>query len=136
MLPCPARVKRAGSEVRAACLGRNAHESSFFIEELRKRGVTLVSVHESFDTSTAIGRATLEIILVLNQLEREQISEATRQGLQAPKEAGKRIGRPTLSTCKRNRIEELATQGLTPWQIHRATGYSVAARYKYTAVTG
>ena len=90
-----------------------------------------LSVHESFDTSTAIGRAMLEIILVLNQLEREQISEATRQRLEAAGAAGKRLGRPTLSLHKRKRIGELVAAGMSPWQIHKATGYSVASCYKY-----
>ena len=113
-------------------LGRNAREASFFIEDLRNRGLELVSIHESFDTTTAIGRAMLEIILVLNQLEREQISEATKQRLQAAKAAGKRLGRPTLSRHKRKRIQEMATQGLTPWQIHKATTYSVGSCYRYS----
>lgn len=115
-------------------LGRTARDASFFIEDLTKRrGLQLFSVHESFDTTTAIGRAMLEIILVLNQLEREQISEATKQQLAAARAAGKRLGRPPLSRHKRRRIEDLAGQGLTPWQIHRASGYSVAACYKYRA---
>ena len=47
-------------------LGRNAREASFFIEDLRNRRIALISIHESFDTSTAIGRGILEIIFVLN----------------------------------------------------------------------
>ncbi len=114
-------------------LGRNAREASFFIEDLRNRGIDLISLHESFDTSTAIGRAMLEIILVLNQLEREQISEATKQRLQAARAAGKRLGRPVLSAYKRRRIGELAARGMSPWKIHQQTGYSVDACYKYAA---
>ena len=117
-------------------LGRNARDASFFIEDLtQRRGLSLVSLHESFDTTTAIGRAMLEIVLVLNQLEREQISEATKQRLAAAKAAGKRLGRPPLSRHKQRRIEELAGQGMTPWQIHKATGYSVDSCYKYAAST-
>lgn len=96
-------------------LGRNAREASFFIEDLRRRDIDLGSIHESFDTSTAIGRAMLEIILVLNQLERKQIREAAKQRLQAARAAGKRLGRPALSEHKGNRIGELAAEGLSPW---------------------
>jgi len=73
----------------------------------------------------------MEIILVLNQLEREQISEATKQRLQAARAAGKKLGRPALSAHKRRRILQLASKGMSPWKIHQATGYSVAACYKY-----
>lgn len=45
---------------------------------LESKGVTLNSLNESFDTSTAIGRAAIRIILVFAQLEREQISERTK----------------------------------------------------------
>jgi site-specific DNA recombinase len=45
---------------------------------MESKGVTLNSLNESFDTSTAIGRAAIRIILVFAQLEREQISERTK----------------------------------------------------------
>lgn len=112
-------------------LGRNAREASFFIEQLRNEGIALVSVHESFDTGTAIGRAMLEIVLVLNQLEREGISEAAKQRVAAARLAGKRIGRPKVSAYKQKRILDLADQGLTTWAIHRATGYAVGTVAKY-----
>lgn len=51
--------------------------------------VDLISIQENFDTSTAIGRAVIRIVLVFAQMEREQTSERTldvlafraRQGL-------------------------------------------------------
>jgi site-specific DNA recombinase len=42
------------------------------------RGVDFVSLQENFDTSTAIGRAILRVILVFAQLEREQTAERTK----------------------------------------------------------
>ncbi len=45
-----------------------------FFEE---RGVDLISLNENFDTSTAIGRSVIRIILVFAQLEREQTAERT-----------------------------------------------------------
>ena len=81
-------------------LGRNARETSLTIEWLtQNRGIALTSMHESIDTATPIGRAMLEIILVLAQLEREQISEATRHRLQAKRAAGERLGRPSGHRC-------------------------------------
>ncbi len=113
-------------------LGRTARDCSFFLEDLRSRGVALVSVHESFDTTTAMGRAMLEIILVLNQLEREQISEATKQRLAAAKAAGKRIGRPPISPYKRRRIRHLRAKGWGVNRIAKELGVGSGTVRKYT----
>lgn len=40
-------------------------------------GVDLISLQENFDTSTAIGRGVIRVVLVFAQLEREQTSERT-----------------------------------------------------------
>ena len=54
-------------------------DSSHFllIDELETKGIKVLSVNESFDTSMAMGRAMRELFYVFAQLEREQISEAT-----------------------------------------------------------
>ena len=45
----------------------------------QRKGVEFISIDESFDTSTATGRAMLKIILVFAELERERTSERTRE---------------------------------------------------------
>lgn len=47
-------------------------------EILKKHGVEFVSINETFDTSTPMGRAMLNIIMVFAQLERETIAERVR----------------------------------------------------------
>lgn len=47
-------------------------------EILRKHGVEFVSINETFDTSTPMGRAMLNIIMVFAQLERETTAERVR----------------------------------------------------------
>ena len=42
-----------------------------------RHNVQFVSLHEKFDTTTAIGRAMLKLILVFAELEREQTGERT-----------------------------------------------------------
>lgn len=41
------------------------------------KGIDLISIQENFDTSTAIGRSVIRIVLIFAQLEREQTSERT-----------------------------------------------------------
>ncbi len=50
-----------------------------FFEE---HNINLISIQENFDTSSAIGRAVIRIILTFAQLEREQTSERTSDVLQ------------------------------------------------------
>ena len=69
-------------------------------EELEKKGIEIHSINENLDTSTAMGRAFREIILIFAQLERENISEATKQRLEALKNLGKTLGRPKGSKDK------------------------------------
>lgn len=47
-------------------------------ETLRKHDVEFVSINETFDTSTPMGRAMLNIIMVFAQLERETTAERVR----------------------------------------------------------
>lgn len=84
-------------------LGRNARELSLLLEEFEHKGLGVYSVTESYDTSTAIGRAMREMVFIFAQLEREQISEATTARLAAIKAAGKKLGRPDGSKDKKKR---------------------------------
>jgi DNA invertase Pin-like site-specific DNA recombinase len=97
-------------------LGRNSRELALLIDELENKGIKVLSVNESFDTSTAMGRAMRELIYVFAQLEREQISEATTQRLAAVKLAGKRLGQKPLSEFQVNKDstagESSATHGV------------------------
>lgn len=79
-------------------LGRNARECTMFFEEMENKGISIFSLNENLDTTTPIGRAIRDIIVRLAQLERENISEATKQRLEALKNLGKRLGRPKGST--------------------------------------
>lgn len=62
------------------------------LERFERRHVTLISVAETFDTSTAIGRAMLNLIATMSQWEREAIGERTRDVLQHKRAKGERVG--------------------------------------------
>lgn len=87
-------------------LGRNAREVVTLFEEFETKGIEVISLNENLDTSTPIGKAMRHIIMVLAQLERENISEATKQRLQALKNMGKKLGRPKGSPDKNKRNNE------------------------------
>jgi site-specific DNA recombinase len=62
------------------------------IETLDTHGVSFVSVTQQFDTTTSMGRLTLNILLSFAQFEREIIAERTRDKIAAAKRRGKWMG--------------------------------------------
>lgn len=84
-------------------IGRNAREVVTLFEEFESKGIQVFSLNENIDTTTPSGKAVRDIIIRLAQLERENISIATKQRLQALKNLGKSIGRPKGSLDKKER---------------------------------
>lgn len=70
-------------------LSRSQKDTLFLIEDIfLPNNIAFISVQESFNTSTAFGRAVVGILSVFAQLERENIFERTRSGMQKRVEAG------------------------------------------------
>lgn len=84
-------------------IGRNSREVVTLFYELESKGIQIFSINENLDTTSPIGRAMREIIITLAQLERENISEATKQRLTALKNLGKKLGRTVGSKDKKKR---------------------------------
>ncbi len=75
-------------------LWRRSAEFVLDFAELADRGIAVVSIMEGIDASTPLGRALLNVVVALAELERTAVAEATRQRLQALRNLGKRLGRP------------------------------------------
>lgn len=74
-------------------LSRSQKDTLNLIEDVfLKNDVDFVSISESFDTSTPFGRATVGILAVFAQLEREQIKERLTLGREARAKDGRWIG--------------------------------------------
>jgi DNA invertase Pin-like site-specific DNA recombinase len=54
---------------------RNVPEALALIDRLERKGAAVIALDTDFDTSTAVGRATLTVILAFNALYREQAAE-------------------------------------------------------------
>jgi site-specific DNA recombinase len=82
---------------------RRSRDFIMDFDSLQSNGITIVSVMEGLDQSTKVGEAMMKIIVILAELERNFISEATKQRLQALKNVGKKLGRPKGSKDKQKR---------------------------------
>jgi len=86
---------------------RNTVDTLDAVATMQRYGVTLHSITESLDTSSAIGRFFLTTMSALAQLEREQLGERTSLALQHLKAQGKVYGQIPFGKCLANDGETL-----------------------------
>lgn len=75
-------------------LARSLKDLLGLIEILEDKGVSLKSLKEDIDLSSASGKLILSIMGAVNQFERDIISERTTEKLQSLKDKGVELGRP------------------------------------------
>ena len=73
-------------------LSRSLLDFARIIEVFDRHGVSFVAVTQQFNTTSSLGRLTLNILLSFAQFEREIISERTRDKMSAARRKGKWIG--------------------------------------------
>jgi len=71
---------------------RSLMDFARLVEELEQHDVSLVAVTQQFNTTTSMGRLTLNILLSFAQFEREVIAERIRDKIAAEKRRGKYLG--------------------------------------------
>ena len=77
-------------------LARSTRDMLQIVQELTDKGVDLISLKESIDTSTPQGRFMLTVFAALAELERETILQRQREGIALAKEQGKYRGRKPI----------------------------------------
>ena len=93
------------------------------LEEFNALGVDFISLSESVDTSTPMGKMVYTVIAAVAELERSLIRERVVMGLQRAKAQGKRLGRPKVKTSEEQMLQ-LCEQGLSSRQIAKQLGLS------------
>lgn len=81
-------------------LGRDTMELYRQAKELEDAGQNLISITESIDTRTAMGKAFFGMLAVFAQFESDTTKERTRAGMVRAKEKGSQVGRKTKFTAK------------------------------------
>ncbi len=75
-------------------VGRSVAHLRSMLDEPRALGVAFVSLNESIDTSTPVGRMVFTLIGAVAEFEREIIRERVRAGVRRAQAEGKHCGRP------------------------------------------
>jgi site-specific DNA recombinase len=73
-------------------LSRSLLDFARLMDRFEQRLISFVSVTQQFNTTTSLGRLTLNILLSFAQFERELISERTRDKMSAARHKGKWVG--------------------------------------------
>jgi DNA invertase Pin-like site-specific DNA recombinase len=114
-------------------LGRSLHDLLAIVAGLRKRGIGFTSLHENLDTTTPGGRLVFHVFAALAEFIRELIVDGTREGLDAARAAGVRLGRPPAMTPEqvRHARDLLSRPKNTVSSIAKLLGVSRSTIYKY-----
>ena len=76
-------------------LGRSTKDLIWLMETINTKGVNLVSLKESIDTTSSTGKLLFTLMSALAQFERDVIADRTREGLASARARGRRGGRPS-----------------------------------------
>ena len=86
-------------------LGQSVKEMLDLCSKLEKRRIKLVSLQDNLDTSTAVGRFTMQILASLAEYNRNLILEGCKAGIEPAKKGGVKFGRLKGTKMKKPKKE-------------------------------
>ena len=103
-------------------------------EQLRDRGIGLVVLKQSIDTTTPTGRLVFHILGAIDEFQRELIVEGTREGLEAARARG-RVGggRHKLTPAQAKEVRKMLAEGRRPREVMELFAISKATLYRYAS---
>jgi DNA invertase Pin-like site-specific DNA recombinase len=112
-------------------LGRSVKNLSELMETFNEKGIRLISLKESVDTTSATGRLLFTIISSLAAFERETLIERTNEGLASARARGKLGGRPKTNEAALKKAVALYRTGeYSLADIQELTGVSKSTLYR------
>jgi len=109
-------------------LARSIGDLQDIARALKVKGASLKATEQPIDTSTAAGKAFLDMLGVFAEFETNLRRERQLEGIAKAKEAGVYRGRP--ASISADRVRELKAQGLGPTEIARTMGIGRASVYR------
>ena len=112
-------------------LGRSTKDLIWLMETFNTKGVNLVSLKESIDTTTSTGKLLFTLMSALAQFERDVLADRTREGLAAARARGRKGGRrPIDKEAVRKAVKLYKTKQYTVSEITELTGVRKTTLYK------
>ena len=111
-------------------LGRSTKDLISLMETFNAKGVNLVSLKESIDTTSSTGKLLFTLMSALAQFERDVLADRTREGLASARARGRKGGRPSIDKDKISKAIKLYHSGEYSMKeiadmtgVHRSTLY-------------
>ena len=112
-------------------LGRSSADLISIMQTLADEGVTLISLKEQLDFSSAAGKMIAQFLAILAEFERNCIVERVKEGVAAARARGRIGGRPaTPQKTLDKALQMYDMHNLTVTEICRACGISRPTLYK------
>ena len=112
-------------------LGRSTKDLIQLMELFNSKGVNLISLKESIDTTTSTGKLLFTLISAHAQFERDVIADRTREGLASAWARGRKGGRPPADEESVKKAVKLYNTGeYTVNEIQELTGVRKTTLYK------
>ena len=109
-------------------LARSIGDLQDIVRELRRKGAMLKATEQPIDTSTAAGKAFLDMLGVFAEFETNLRRERQMEGISAAKARGVYKGRP--ATIEVSKVAALKAQGLGATEIAKRLGVGRASVYR------
>ncbi len=100
---------------------RSVRHLVLMLDELNARGVAFVSLQDSIDSSTPMGKFAFHLVAAIAELEKSILRSRTVAGLDAARARGARLGRPPVEVDVQRALA-LRAAGLSYRQIGRSMG--------------
>jgi DNA invertase Pin-like site-specific DNA recombinase len=127
-------ILRPGDKIIIYKLDRISRSTKHLIdlsEFFEIKGVEFVSIQDSIDTSTPMGRFFFRILASIAELERDIISDRTKDGLTSARARGRVGGRPKVQGKKLDiALKMYKSKQYSIREIVEATGISQATLYR------
>ena len=110
-------------------LARGTKQLLHVLEDFEKRDIKFVSIQNNIDTSTPMGRFFFTIMSAFAEMEAELIRERVMAGLEAARENGTSLGRPTRTKQVNEALKMYQETNKTVAEISRLCDISVPSIY-------
>lgn len=111
-------------------LARSIGDLQDVVRALKSKGVALRATEQPIDTSTAAGKAFLDMLGVFAEFETNLRRERQMEGIAAAKARGVYKGKGRKPSIDRTRVLELAAAGVRKAEIARKLGIGRASVYR------
>lgn len=112
-------------------LARGTKQLLSLLETFEKHNIQFVSIQNNIDTSSAMGKFFFTVMSAFSEMEAELIRERVMAGLEAAKENGVTLGRPSRQNEAKKAIELYLHSDLTIVQITSKCKISIPTLYNY-----